>query len=272
LGEYVTMRALVGRKMVDTVSEPSVAETEAMMAAVQDMSSASDARAAYSRTGLVFIENKPNGPLAWISTTTYTTSKAVQFRQDLNNGLGNSAPMLEANRKAIKAAAKADNIPLDQLEASCARDGSVRDAARRAVADAAKKCRGSLPKTMPMTFFDKQMTKEFKAFAKAVGKQLNLTGCWTRPKPKKKKRRRAPDFGAAPAPAPVGPPPVQPPHQPPAPAPGPAPAPHTSGPPPRMTAAEHQRLIDNHYYGSNQPPANAPPTLHGAAAAAQANA
>ena len=161
-------------------------------------------------------------------------------------------------------------LSLDEL---CARDDRVAAQARRAVADAANKCRDSVPKTTPTARFDAGMVRDFKAFAKAVGKQLNLTGCWVRPKPKpkKRKRRRAPDFGHAPAPAPVGPPPVQP-HQPPAPAPGPAPAPHTSGPPPRMTAAEHQRLIDNHYYGSNQAPANAPPTLHGAAAAAQANA
>ena len=35
------------------------------------------------------------------------------------------------------------------------------------------------------------------------------------------------------------------------------------------TTGEGQRLVDA-LYGTNQPPANAPPTLHGAAAAAQA--
>ena len=34
LGEYVTMRAQVSRKMVDAISEPTAAETEAMLAAV----------------------------------------------------------------------------------------------------------------------------------------------------------------------------------------------------------------------------------------------
>ena len=115
--------------------------------------------------------------------------------------------MLEANRKAIKAAAKRDSIPLDQLEALCADDDGVAAMARRAVADAANKCHGSVPKIKPTAFFDKGMVKDFKKFAKAVGKQLNLTGCWTRPKPKKK-RRRTPNFGPTPAPAP--PPPVQP--------------------------------------------------------------
>ena len=88
------------------------------------------------------------------------------------------------------AAAKRDSIPLDQLEALCADDDRVAAKARRAVADAANNCRGSLPKTTPTARFDKGMTKDFKAFAKAVGRQLNLTGCWTRPKPKPKKRKR----------------------------------------------------------------------------------
>ena len=271
LGEYVTMRALVGRKMVDTVSEPSVAETEEMLKAVQEMASAINADEAYPRTNLVFSEKNPasNGRCSWMATTTYSSRNTLQFRQDLNDGLGNSAEMLKANRKAIKAAAKADNIPLDQLDELCARDDRVAAQARRAVADAANKCRDSVPKTTPTARFDAGMVRDFKAFAKAVGKQLNLTGCWRRPKPKKKKRRRAPDFGPAPAPAPVGPPPVQP-HQPPAPAPGPAPAtPAPRGPPRQITTPEGQRLVDA-LYNTNQPPANAPPTLHGAAAAAQA--
>ena len=61
---------------------------------------------------MVFTENKPNGPLAWIATRTYSKSKAVQLRKDLARGLDHSAPMLEDNRAAIKAAAAKKRLSL----------------------------------------------------------------------------------------------------------------------------------------------------------------
>ena len=76
-----------------------------------------------------------------------------------------------------------------------------------AIAAAAKKVRGSVPKTTPSATFEEGMIKDFETFAGAVEKELNLSGlgCITGVKGgaagKKKSRPRAPSRSRSPSPS-----------------------------------------------------------------------
>ena len=75
-------------------SEPSVAQTEAMLVAVKEMASAGDHLWPTRRTNLVRPEKSLMGRCRrWVATATYNLGKAVQFRKDLAKGLNNSAEM-----------------------------------------------------------------------------------------------------------------------------------------------------------------------------------
>ena len=102
-------------------------------------------------------------------------SKPSSSARTSPRAFNNSAEMLEANRNGE--AAKRDFNPLDELEALCARRRP-----RRGHGAARRRGRGEqVPRFAPQNYADGVLRQgydeQFKAFAKAVGKQLNLTGC-----------------------------------------------------------------------------------------------
>ena len=166
LGEYVTMRAQVSRKMVDAISEPSVAQTEACWWR--------------SRNGVCwrclfgpltpqfgFTENKPNGPCSWVATATYNLGKAVQFRKDLAKGLNNSAEMLGDNQGGDQSGGGATASLSAARGTVCATVASrTRRARRRGRGQQVPRVS---PKTTPMSFFDKKRRSNSKRSRRPSG-------------------------------------------------------------------------------------------------------